>query len=185
MGLRDDTRVTLLLAGLVLSLFALVGVVAFGMLAVVSAVLAPPAGTPLLVALLNAVVPYALAGAFFGMLSLLLLIWTTAAAVRRASMPRSERLASLARTAERHSSEARELGLAERFEPTTEERIEALKAEYVDGEITEYEYEQRLQRLLREADVRSGFESVTDDHVQRELDRLRGERDRGESEFER
>lgn len=161
MGLVDDTRVKLLLGGFLLSLFALVGIVGFGLLAALSALAAPSAG---LFVLLEAVAPYLVASALVGMLSFFLLVGLVVAGVRSASMPRDERLARLARLAERHSSEARQVGLAERFEPTTEDRIDELKRRYVEGEITELEYERRLQDLMAE-------EGVSDERVRRERER--------------
>jgi len=172
MGLLDDRRVKLLVAGFLLSLFALVGVAAFGLLAVVSALLAPPAGTPVLLAMLEAVVQYLLAGVFVGGVSVVLLVWLLVAAVRRASLPRNDRLAGAARRVERHVPQIGDGDLSERVEPTTEERIDDLKQRYVDGEITEAEYERELQALMRDAD---------DEGVRRERDRGAS---RSEYEFE-
>jgi uncharacterized membrane protein len=180
MGLLDDTRVKALLAGFLLSLFALVATASLGLLAALSALGSQPAGTPLLFVLLEAAAPYLVASALVSMLSLLLLVALAVAVVRRASMPRDERLARLARTVERHSSGARSVGLAERFEPTTEERIEELKARYVEGEITEWEYERQLQELL--ADEDESPEDVSDERVQQEREWAEQE---GEREFGR
>ena len=171
MGLLDDGRVKVLLVGVVLSLFALVAISALGLLAAVSALAQPSPATPLLFVLLDAVLPYALGAALVGGLSFLLLVWLSVAAVRRASMPRNDRLARVARRVERHYPAAREVGLSERVEPTTEDRIDELKRQYVEGEITEWEYEQRLQDLL-------GEEGVSDERVRRE-------RNRTDFEFER
>ncbi|WP_135828757.1 SHOCT domain-containing protein [Halorussus halobius] len=173
MGLLDDRRVKLLVAGFLLSLFALVGVAAFGVLAVVSALLAPPAGTPVLVAMLEAVVQYLLAGVFVGGISVVFLVWLLVAAVRRASLPRNDRLADAARRVERHVPQIRDGDLSEHVAPTTEERIDDLKQRYVDGEITEAEYERELQALLRDEDA-------DDDRVGRERGRTQSE-----YEFER
>lgn len=167
----DDGRVKLLLVGVALSLFALVGVSALGLLAAVSALAQPSPATPLLFVLLDAVMPYVLAAALLGGLSFLLLVWLSVAAVRRASMPRNDRLARVARRIERHYPAAREVGLSERVEPTTEERIEELKRQYVEGDLSELEYERRLQDLL-------GEEGVSDERVRREQSRT-------EFEFER
>jgi hypothetical protein len=171
MGLVDDTSVKLLLGGFVLSLFALVGIAGFGLLAALSALGTAPAGASLIFVVLEAVAPYLVASALVGMLSVLLLVGVVVAAVRSASIPRNDRLAGLARTLERYSSEARRLGLSERLEPTTGDRIEELKRRYVEGEITEWEYERRLQDLLSE-------EGVSDERVRRE-------RNRTDYEFER
>ncbi|UPV99427.1 SHOCT domain-containing protein [Halorussus gelatinilyticus] len=174
MGLVDDSRVTVLLGGFLLSLLALVGVTALGAFAVLSAFLDPAAGTPLLVALLQTAAPFVAVAAMLGVVSLVLLVGLAVAVVRSASVPRDARLARLARTVERYYPGARSLGLSEKFEPTTEDRIDQLKQRYVEGEITELEYEQRLQELMSDDDV-------SDDRVRRERERTDRQRDR---EFE-
>lgn len=196
MGLVDDTRVKTLLVAFFLSLVVLTLTASFGLLAVLSA-LADPTGGALLFVLLEAAAPYVVASMLVGLVSFLLFVALAVAAVQRASPPRDERLAGLARKVERVSPEARKFGLAERFEPTAEERIEDLKQEYVAGEITELEYERRLQDLLdeegvgeergaglgeeREAELGDDLETVLDDErVRRERD----SRDR-DREFER
>jgi len=164
MGLVDDPKVKLLGGGFALSLFALVGLVGFGLVAALSTLAAPPATGSLVFAVLSAVAPYLVASALVGMLSFFLLVGLTITAVRSASIPRNDRLARFARLLERYSSEARDLGLSERLEPTTEDRIDQLKQEYVEGEITELEYERRLQDLMAD-------DSVSDERVRREYER--------------
>jgi uncharacterized membrane protein len=175
MGLVDDSRVKVLLGGFLLSLLALVGVTALGAFAVFTALLDPAAGSSLLVVLLETAAPFVAVTAMLGLVSLLLLVGLAVAAVRSASLPRNERLARITRRIEHYSPDARKLGLSERFEPTTEDRIDELKREYVEGEITELEYERRLQELMSE-------EGVSDERVRRERDRADRQRDR---EFER
>ncbi|WP_128477958.1 SHOCT domain-containing protein [Halorussus pelagicus] len=170
MGLADDSRVTVFLGGFILSLLALVGVTALGAFAVLTALLDPAAGASILVVLLETAAPFVAVAAMLGFVSLFLLVGLVVTAVRSASIPRSARLAGLARTVERYSAGARDLGLSETFEPTTEDRIDELKERYVDGEITELEYERRLQDLMREEDVSD--------------ERVRRERDQRDREFE-
>ena len=182
MRVFDDGKGKALLAGFVLSLLALVITTTLGVLAALSALFGPAS-------LFAAVAPYVVASMLSGLLSFALLVALSVAAVRRASLPRDERLAGLARKVEWVSDEAREYGLAEKFEPTPEERIEDLKDEYVAGEITEWEYERRLRDLLAEADERDADDLRGPDRVERELDALREqererERER-EYEFER
>lgn len=171
MGLVDDTRVKALLVGFLLSLLALVATASLGLLAALSALGDPAyAGVPLPFVLLDATAPYLVASALVGVVSFALFVALAVAAVRRASMPRDDRLARLARRVERHYPEARSMGLAERFEPTTEDRIEELKERYVEGEITEMEYERRLQELMSEEDV-------SEERVRRERERTRANRE--------
>lgn len=180
MGVLNDAKVKALVAGSVLSLFALVITTTLGLLAGLSALFGPAS-------LFAAIAPYVVASMLSGLVSLALFVALAVTTVRRASLPRDERLAGLARKVEWMSEEAREYGLAERFEPTTEERIEDLKAEYVAGEITEWEYERRLQDLLAEADESDVGDLREPDPVERELNsgRERKQNAEREREFER
>lgn len=171
MELLRDRKVKVLLAGFVLSLVALVVLAAFGLLAVASALAGAASGASLLFVAVEAAAPFVAASLLVGVLSVLLFVATTVAAVRRVSMPRSERLARAARLVERVSGDAREFGLAERFEPSTEERVADLKRAYVEGEITEWEYERRLEDLLDD-------ERESDGTVRRERGRLLREYER-------
>lgn len=83
-------------------------------------------------------------------LSGLSLTWSVARSLSMPSIPRSERLQTVAEHAERNLSPLRYLGLSEIVtprEPTDEERIEELKELYVAGEIDEAEFERRMERL--------------------------------------
>lgn len=167
MGLQDGATVKTLLAGFLLSILALVATTTLGLLAALSA-LSTPTGGPLLFVLLDAIAPYIVASAVLGVVSFFFIVALSVAALSRASMPRDDRLARLARRIERHSSEAASLGLSEHVEPTTEDRIEDLKEQYVAGEISELEYERRLENLLDESGV---SEEVRREHSQTSRDR--------------
>ena len=177
MGMLDDAKVKALVAGFVLSLFALVITTTLGLLMGLSALFGPAS-------LFAAIAPYVVASMLSGFVSLALFVALAVTAVRQASLPRDERLAGLARKIEFVSEEAREYGLAEKFEPTTEERIEDLKDEYVAGDITEWEYERRLQDLLAEAN-QSDEDDLEPGQVERELDALREEERERPAEQER
>lgn len=112
-------------------------------------------GTPIVAVLLDVAVP---ALAAIGLLVALLtvsgvaLLWVL---VQSASLPRSERIAALAGRLEREYPPLRTLGLSELFappEPSADDRAERaladLKRQYVDGEITEAEFERRVDRLV-------------------------------------
>ena len=169
MNLQRDGRVKTLLGGFLVSLVLLVGIAAFGLFAALSALASAAAGAPLVFVALDAAAPYIAASMLVGVLSFLLLLGTMVAAVRRLSMPRNERLARVARGVEYVSPRARSAGLAERFEPTTEERIAELKEEYVAGEIGEQEFERRTRDLLddRGAGDGRGSTSVRGEYAQR------------------
>ena len=165
MGLLDDTRVKMLVAGLVVSLVVLIGVVALGLLAVLSALGGPVGNTPLLFVLLDAAAPYVVLGLLDALVAVGLFVALAVVAVRRASVPRDDRLARLAETVERAYPKARAVGLSDRVEPTQEDRIDDLKQRYVEGDIGEAEYERRLQALMDD-------EAVEDERVRREYERL-------------
>ena len=107
------------------------------------------------------------------------LLWVI---VRSASLPRSDRIGALAKRAEREYPPLRALGLADLFtppEPSADEQAEQalaeLKRQYVDGEITEAEFERKVGRLVAN-------DSIDEVHAARERNRLRDDglgRDRG------
>lgn len=80
--------------------------------------------------------------------------WLFLAAVlstlRRLSLPRDDRLATIARLVERWVPPLRRVGIAYRVAPTTADRREALAARYVDGDVTETEFEREVDHLLEE-----------------------------------
>ncbi|NLV11450.1 SHOCT domain-containing protein [Halomicrobium mukohataei] len=68
------------------------------------------------------------------------------------SLPENDRVADGFERAERLVPPLSRLGLADRFAVSTETKRERLKERYVDGDLTEVEYERQLQVLLAEAD---------------------------------
>ncbi|WP_266075379.1 SHOCT domain-containing protein [Haladaptatus caseinilyticus] len=170
MGLLGDSKVKALLTGFLLSLVLLVGIGALGLLAALSALGNPAyANTPLLWAFLHSAAPYIVAFLLDGLVAGLLFVGLVVAAARNVSMPRNDRLAGIVRRAERLHPQASSLGLSERVEPTTEDRMDELKERYVAGEIDESEFERRMKRLVDE--------DVSDEQV-------RQERRRTEHEYE-
>ncbi|SIQ80127.1 Short C-terminal domain-containing protein [Haladaptatus litoreus] len=168
MGLLGNSKVKALLAGFILSLVLLVGIAALGLLAALSALGNPEyANTPLLIIFLDAAAVYIVAFLLDALFAGLLFVGLVVAAVRNASMPRNDRLAGLVRRAERLHPHASSLGLSERVEPTTQDRMDELKEQYVAGEIGEAEFERRMKRLVDD--------DVSDEEVRRE--RRRTERE--------
>lgn len=101
-----------------------------------------------LVAALSALFPWAVGTAVLAVADVALLGWTVAVALGRLSVPRGDRLAGLAARAERVVPPLRSLDLAERFEPTPEQRRADLREQYLAGEITETEFERRVAAHL-------------------------------------
>ena len=84
--------------------------------------------------------------------------------LRRLSLPKSDRLGSAAERAEKRYPVLDELGIADALtppEPTTEEKLEALKRRYVTGEIDETTFERELDRFVAD-------DSVDDERVRTE-----------------
>jgi uncharacterized membrane protein len=112
-------------------------------------------GTPVVGVLVDVAVP-ALAG--FALLVVLLVgsvVGLALSVVRHASLPRSERVAALAERAEREYPALGALGLSDLLsppEPSADERAERaladLKRRYVEGDLTEDEFERKVDRLV-------------------------------------
>lgn len=84
---------------------------------------------------------------------------TVARRVPSPSLPENERAAETATRLERAVPQMSRLELSERFAVSTEKKRERLKQRYVDDELTQVEYERRLQALLAEE---TGDETVSD-----------------------
>ncbi len=93
---------------------------------------------------LSTLLPYVVGVVVLGLLDAVLLVWTVVAALRRLSLPRDDRLVAVAERVEQLPG-LRSLDLAERFEPTDEQRRAELRRQYVEGEITEAEFERRVR----------------------------------------
>ncbi|PSQ38891.1 hypothetical protein BRD13_05320 [Halobacteriales archaeon SW_5_70_135] len=141
MSLFDGRRHRVLAVATVTSTLLTVAVGGYGLGVGLLALLS----TGSLVAALSALLPWAVGTVVLSLVTALFSVWTVAAALRRFSLPTDDRLAALARRAEADVPGLRSLGLAERFEPTPEERRRRLKQAYVDGELTEAEFERAVR----------------------------------------
>lgn len=132
-------------------------------------------GTPIVEILLTIAGPVLVGGAVLLVLLTVSGVGLVWALVQSATLPQSDRLASLADRLEREYPPLRMAGLSELLappEPSAEERAEQalaeLKRQYVNGEITEAEFERKVDRLVAnesidEARARSERETVIDD----------------------
>jgi hypothetical protein len=112
-------------------------------------------GTPIVDVLLDIAVPVLVSVVFLVALLILsgvAMLWVI---VQNASIPRSERIAILVERVEREFPPLRVLGLSEFLsppEPSADEQAEQaladLKQQYVDGKITEAEFERKVDRLV-------------------------------------
>lgn len=150
MGLLDDRLLAGSLAGLVLSVGLLVGVIGYvGVLAVAAVV---PGGTGV-DALLGVVLPAALATVVLVATFLLSAVGLLVSVGRRLSVPRSQRAADAVASVEQYSDRLASVGLSDRLappQPGVEERLTDLKRRYVDGELSEREFERELRTVVAE-----------------------------------
>jgi len=89
------------------------------------------------------------------------LVSTLASRLSLSSLPGSERVANVLHGLETAVPPLRRLGLADRFEPSVEERRTALTERYVAGELSERELEAELDRLLDEKRERQATDVAT------------------------
>lgn len=171
MGLLSDRLLWLSALGALLSGGLLAVVVGYVALVVYSGLVS---GAPLVGVLVEIGVPVVLATAVLVSVFVGSAVGFAWALARNATLPRSERLGGLAARAEEEYPPLRAVGLAELLSPpspTAEEREEealaALKRQYVDGEITEAEFERKVDRLV-------ATESVDEARAERERERVVG-----------
>lgn len=146
MSFLADNRHWLLFAATVLSGLSTVGVATVGVLAALSVLLT---GGSLLVT----VGAFLLATLLLGGLTLVFaaaLLSTLASRASLPSVPRSQRAANVLHGLEAAVPPLRRLGLADRLEPTVEDRRAALTQRYVDGDLSEQQLEAALSDLLEE-----------------------------------
>lgn len=152
MSVPWDRRLRWLSVAVALVLLAGVGVAGVGTVAVLSAVASVAAGESVLLAVLQAAVPFLLAFAALSVLGVALLTWLVVRTVRLAEVPRSDRLETVARGVERQVPGVEAGTVSERVAPTVADRRSALKQRYADGELSEREFERELEALLDEHD---------------------------------
>lgn len=170
MSLLADNRHWLLFAATVLSGLSTVGVAVVGVLATASVLvtggsLVLTVGASLLATLLLGGLTLVFAAA---------LLSTLASRATLPSVPRSQRAANVLHGLEAAVPPLRRLGLADRLEPTLADRRAALKERYVDGDLSEHQFEAALHELLEEAEPRGpAVESPREFGEDREVERER------------
>lgn len=146
MSWLSEHRHWLLFAGVVLTTVGALGLTVLGVVTTVTTLIG---GGPLLPTLAVVIL-----GAFLLVgLDFVFAVALVAELARRASLPKSQRVADGLARLESLVPPFGALGLSDRFEPpepTIEERREALTKRYVDGELSEAELERRLRALLDE-----------------------------------
>ena len=156
-----ENRHWLLFAATVLTGLSTVGVAVVGVLATVSVLVTGGS----MVATVGAV---SLATLLLGGLTLVFAAGLFSTLASCASLPRNRRVANGLHGLEAAVPPLRRLGLADRLEPTVDERRATLTQRYVDGELSEHQFESALGELLDEEERR-----VSESEADRELDRER------------
>jgi hypothetical protein len=149
-SLLADNRHWLLFAATVLSGLSTVGVAIVGVLATVSVLLTGGS-------LILTVGAFLLGTLLLGGLTLVFgaaLLSTLASRASLPSVPRNRRASNVFHGLEAAVPPLRQLGLADRLEPTLEDRRDRLTQRYVDGELSEHQFEAALHELLDEEDRR-------------------------------
>jgi len=145
-----DNRHWVLFAATVLSGLSTAGVAIVGVLATVSVLVTGGS-------LVLTVGAFLLGTLLLGGLTLVsgaALLSTLASRATLPSLPRNQRVANVLHGLEAAVPPLRRLGLAERFEPTLEDRRARLTQRYVDGELSEHQFEAALADLLDEEERR-------------------------------
>jgi Short C-terminal domain len=152
MALHKNKRLWAFMLGALLSGGLLLAVVGYLGLVVYMGIVS---GTPIVESLLNIAVPTIITVAVLAViftLSSVGALWTVA---QNASLPRSTRLGKLVEGLEHKYSPLKPIGLSDTIkppEPSAEKQAEQalanLKQQYVNGEITEQEFERKVDRLV-------------------------------------
>lgn len=141
-----DNRLLLLFAVVVLTTFGTVGVGIVGVVATVGALV----GGGAVVQTFGAFLLGTLLLLGLDIVASVLLVREVA---RRASVPKSQRVAHALARAESVLPPLASLGLSETVAPSVEDRHEELTRRYVEGEISEATYERELQSLFGDGET--------------------------------
>ncbi|QLG27979.1 SHOCT domain-containing protein [Halorarum halophilum] len=157
MGWLRTNLLWISLVGLLVSGGLLLVVVGFLGLVVYSAL---GTGTPIVGELLDVAAPVLAVTSVLLVATVLSGVGFVWALLRRASVPRSSRLAALADRIEREYPPLRPFGLSDALappKPSAEEQsanaLAELKRQYVDGELSEREFERKVDRLVANESV--------------------------------
>ena len=158
------SRRWLYFGGLVVTGILLVGATLMGLFEGLSAL---SGGVPggeefVLITMLAAAAEWVVIALVLGLVAALFLAATVVSVLRGASIPRDDRLASVVERLERRYPLLRRIDAAKRVRPTTEERTDRLKEQYVAGEMNESEFEREMARVMDDASERPGEETAVE-----------------------
>ena len=104
----------------------------------------------ILLELLGAAAEWVVAVLTLGIVALMFLAATVVSVLRSASLPRNDRLVSIVERVERRYPLLRHFDVAEKVKPTMEDRQQRLREQYVQGEISETEFEREMAQVMDE-----------------------------------
>ena len=163
-----DNRHWLLFAATVLSGLSAAGLAVVGVLATVSVLLT--GGSVVLTVGAFLLATLVLCG--LTLVSATALLSTLASRASLPSVPRNQHAANVLAGLEAAVPPLRRLGLAGRLEPTLEDRRNALEERYVEGELSEHQFETALADLLEDEEQRvPEVETPADLREERETER--------------
>jgi len=102
---------------------------------------------------------WVLVALLLGLLGIVFLFATVVSVLRNASIPRSDRLASVVERLEREYPLLEEFDVSKKVEPTPEDRQQQLKDRYVAGDISDEEFEREMDRLIDDDSSTTGVRS--------------------------
>ncbi|WP_135662961.1 SHOCT domain-containing protein [Halorhabdus rudnickae] len=147
------SRHWLYFGGFVLTGLALVVVVLMGVLdalAVLSSGAVVYGEEFVLLAMLGRAGEWVVAAVVVGLIAVLFLVATIVSVLRNTSLHRDDRLAAIVERLEHEYPLLRQFDVSKRVEPTVEDRQQQLKSQYVDGKISDEEFEREMEHLMDE-----------------------------------
>lgn len=151
------SRHWLYFGGFVITGILLVGVGLIGILDALSVLSGGVAYSEefVLLAMLGEAVEWVVLSLVLGVVAVVFLVATVVSILRSASLPRDDRLVSIVEWLERRYPLLRHFDVTEKVEPTTEDRRQQLKEQYVEGEISDAEFERKMEQLVDGTDSKS------------------------------
>ncbi|WP_436347956.1 SHOCT domain-containing protein [Natronorubrum sp. FCH18a] len=144
------SRHWLYFSGFVISAVLLVGA---GLIGIVDALSVLSGGMSygeefILLAMLGEAAEWVMVGLILGLFAVLFLAATVVSILRSTSIPRSDRLVSIVEWVERKYPVLRQFDASGKVTPTTEDRKQQIKEQYIAGEISEAEFERKMEQVM-------------------------------------
>lgn len=105
----------------------------------------------ILLAILGAAAEWVMIVLVLGLVAMGFLAATVISVLRTAALPRDDRLVSIVEWVERRYPVLRRFDVTEKVSPTTEDRRQQLKDQYISGEISDAEFEREMGQLMDDA----------------------------------